>query len=127
MTRNLFPRVPIDDIEKIGSRLDNPKNIDMITSNFFGQDSRQNTDIFGLTKRGGHRSINHDVASALLIGYMSNQKYGVEIAMTHLLEDHLSNMLIDQVGIDQKEVLESLLNMSLSQKMKSKRRKARWF
>lgn len=129
MTRNLLPYVSVDDIDKVSSRLDNPSNVDMIATNFFGGGSqKQNTDIFGLTRRGGHRSWNHDVASAMLIGYMSNQKFGVDIAIAHLLEDHLSNMLIDAVGIDQKEVLESLINLSLSNKNKKRRRRASaWF
>lgn len=121
LTKNLLPYVSTEDIIRVGSRIDKPRNLDMIHANFFGG-GRESTDFFDLTTRGGHRKFGHDLESAIMIGYMSDQKHGVDIAIAHLLEDHLSNMMIDVLGIDQKEMLESMMNYSLSQNMKKRRR-----
>jgi hypothetical protein len=119
MTKNMFPYIPIRNIEAVNSRLDNSKMVDKTINALF---NKETTDYFGLSHRGGHRSLNHDVASAMLVASLIDKEYGPKIAMAHLMEDQMSNLLLDKYGYEGRDLVEAVLNFTLRKNYKRKQR-----
>lgn len=119
MTRLLNPNIPVGDIMRVNARLDNATMMDKTMNALFG---RETSDFFGLTKH-GHRAYNHNLASALMVANIVSQKYGSRIAVSHLMQDTLSNMLVDKYGVEGRDLFEAVFNYSIANKVKKRRSK----
>lgn len=73
-------------------------------------------DFLGLTGGGGHRVYNHDLLSGSLIAAMNARalgmpfKDGMMAAYSHFAADSLSNRLVKNMGVDQKNMFEALFS-----------------
>ena len=71
-------------------------------------------DFMGLTGGGGHRTYNHDLLTGSLIAAMNARamgmpfKDGMMMAYSHFAADNMANHLVKQMGVDGKNVFESL-------------------
>ena len=108
ISKIFYPDIPAYKIDKINSAIDNPsKRIIMLQNS--GIYNPGVYDVFGLRKH-GHRKDSHDVTTAAFNAFMVDRERGVELAMTHLLADKMSNYMIDTLGTENKEIMESLIN-----------------
>ena len=119
MTKMMYPYIPTSDIMKVNARLDNAKMLDKTMKSVFG---KENSDYFGLTGH-GHRKYNHDVGSALLVANLVSKQYGSKIAISHLMQDTFSNMLVDKYGVEGRDLMEAVFNFTISNKRRSTRKK----
>jgi hypothetical protein len=116
----MFPSTNKVLADRINERIDNPdpKSIlinNMINNTYRRQGHRKNPfDTFNLMR--GHRKQNHDLMSAMLVGAIEARKNNMPMQMgfmsaySHLATDNFSNYLIRNMGIEGRNLYESLFN-----------------
>jgi len=60
--------------------------------------------------RPGHRSVNHDLGSALMTGFAVAGPDGMIAAWAHLLEDSMSDTVAKAITPEGRDVMEALYN-----------------
>lgn len=108
----MFPDIPLYKIDRVNRAIDNPSK-QMLALQQTGVINNKMMDAFGLTKH-GHRKYNHTPESAIMAAYMVDPDHAADLAITHLLADKMGNYLHDNVGIDNKEILEGVINKAYS-------------
>src|SRR6185295_812220 len=93
MTR-FFMRNSLDwnTVNAINERIDNPTYQDVIMSRMLG-----NKFAYPNLAQVGHRKVNHDFFTAIMIGMQKGGVKGIEAAVYHHLEDIMSNNLRDNL------------------------------
>lgn len=107
-SKMLFPNIPFKTIDKVNRAIDNPnkKMLALQESNIIDP---KMMDVFNLGKH-GHRKYNHSVPSAFMAAFMVDQEHAAELAIAHLIADRMGNYLHDNVGSNNKDILEGVIN-----------------
>lgn len=125
ITSVLFPSINSQVVNKVDAAIDNPTFAD----NWFAEMNKQ---LFGNSFqipgmfRGGHRTVNHDMLSAMLKGFEVGGSEGMYAAMSHLLADTAKDNLNRQFGMYGGDMIENAM-LFLRQQNKTRRHKIRSF
>ena len=114
ITRMLLPDVNHKTITKVNKAIDNPDVFSILISSL-----TQGLGDIGINKKGIalHRKVNHDLASALITGYVNGGIDGAKVALTHLATDLLSDHLV-KIGV--RDIVEAILNVKINDNDKSR-------
>jgi hypothetical protein len=102
ITKKLFPNVDPEVIDRINKLLDGPSN-GYEPNPKFGR-------IPGLNYR-GHRRWRHNAIGAIIAGYESDGIDGAIAAAAHVGVDLTRDQLIEAIGVDGADIIESALNI----------------
>lgn len=89
-------------------------------------------DVFGIAQR-GHRKYNHDVLTGSLLGAVEANKrglppsQGIMSAFGHYAADQFSNTLVDKMGVEGRNIWESLFSMMSDRYRHRHRSQPSWF
>ena len=109
LTRSIFPNINPAAVMNVNTALDRPSILQKqisktVTRNHF-------IPFPGLSRR-GHRTINHDLSSALMTGYAVGGTDGMLAAWAHLMEDAMSDSVAKAITPEGRDVFEALYNFN---------------
>jgi hypothetical protein len=108
LTRSMFPYLNATSVKNVNTALDHPTLLQKEISRSVNR-SPYFIPFPGLSRR-GHRTINHDLASALMTGYAVGGPDGITAAWAHLMEDAMSDTVAKVVSPEGRDIFEALYN-----------------
>lgn len=85
-------------------------------------------DVFGIAQR-GHRKYNHDILTGMLLGSVEANKrglppsMGIMSAFGHYAADSFSNVLVNKMGVEGRNIYEALWSMQTDKYRKRQQRR----
>ena len=120
MTKDMFPFLNDDMVERVNHEIDNPTSWQLAFANMQRSITNEPLLKFPGLSTYGHRQVNHDPISAALVGYMNGGTQGAMAAYAHMIQDTFSDMLVRQYGAAGRDLWESMY-MYLTDKPKRRR------
>lgn len=117
----MFPGVNHSLISSVNKQIDNPTYWQRwMNSNQNKSYKRQGIknpyDVFGIANR-GHRTYNHDILTGMLLSSVEANKRGLPpsqgmlSAFGHYAADNFSNMLVNKMGVEGRNIIEAMWSM----------------
>src|SRR5215210_4023419 len=112
--KTLFPHLKMSTIDNANSAIDNPSRLQRYRyRKFFGSNELPHPiqGALGVDAR-GHRRYNHDLVGGFLACFEIDPKHAMELFMSHIILDRISDNIRNTAGSDKRDLIQSLMNIN---------------